>query len=57
LNRTRRQVTDAQAVVSTEVVGAAVTRADREPGTVVLFIRSTQKNNTLKQAQVLQFQV
>jgi len=57
LNKTRADVTDAQAVVSTEVIGAAVTRADGEHGTVVLFIQSTQKNNQVTQAQVLQYQV
>jgi Mce-associated membrane protein len=43
--------------VSTEVIGAAVTKADDEHGTVVLFIQSTQKNNQVAQAQVLQYQV
>jgi Mce-associated membrane protein len=57
LNKTRSDVTDAQAVVSTEVVAAAVTQADGEHGTVVLFIQSTQKNNTVTQAQVLQYHV
>jgi hypothetical protein len=57
LNKTRADVTDAQAVVSTEVIGAAVTKADDEHGTVVLFIQSTQKNNQVSQAQVLQYQV
>ncbi|NYJ04819.1 hypothetical protein [Petropleomorpha daqingensis] len=57
LNKTRADVTNAQAVVSTEVIGAAVTKADDEHGTVVLFIQSTQKNNQVSQAQVLQYQV
>jgi Mce-associated membrane protein len=57
LNKTRQSVTDAQAVVSTEVIAAAVTAADDEHGTVVLFIQSTQKNNTVSQAQVLQFHI
>jgi|tagenome__1003787_1003787.scaffolds.fasta_scaffold20728396_2 hypothetical protein len=57
LNKTRADVTKAQAVVSTEVIGAAVTKADDEHGTVVLFIQSTQKNNQVAQAQVLQYQV
>jgi Mce-associated membrane protein len=57
LNKTRQDVTTAQAVVSTEVIGAAVTSADDEHGTVVLFIQSTQKNNAVSQAQVLQFHV
>ena len=57
LNKTRQDVTTAQAVVSTEVIGAAVTSADDENGTVVLFIQSTQKNNTVSQAQVLQYHV
>jgi Mce-associated membrane protein len=57
LDKTRQDVTTAQAVVSTEVIGAAVTSADDSHGTVVLFIQSTQKNNTVSQAQVLQFHV
>ena len=57
LNKTRDDVTKAQAVVSTEVIAAAVTQADSTHGTVVLFIQSTQKNNTVSQAQVLQFHV
>jgi hypothetical protein len=57
LNKTRADVTNAEAVVSTEVIGAAVTKADDEHGTVVLFIQSTQKNNQVAQAQVLQYQV
>jgi Mce-associated membrane protein len=57
LNKTRSDVTNAQAVVSTEVIAAAVTQADDEHGTVVLFIQSTQKNNTVTQAQVLQYHV
>jgi hypothetical protein len=57
LNKTRADVTSAQAVVSTEVIAAAVTQADDEHATVVLFIQSTQKNNTVTQAQVLQFHV
>jgi Mce-associated membrane protein len=57
LNKTRADVTNAEAVVSTEVIGAAVTKADDEHGTVVLFIQSTQKNNQVSQAQVLQYQV
>ena len=57
LNKTRADVTSAEAVVSTEVIGAAVTKADDEHGTVVLFIQSTQKNNQVAQAQVLQYQV
>ena len=57
LDKTRQDVTTAQAVVSTEVIGAAVTSADDSHGTVVLFIQSTQKNNTVSQAQVLQYHV
>jgi hypothetical protein len=57
LDKTRQDVTTAQAVVRTEVIGAAVTSADDSHGTVVLFIQSTQKNNTVAQAQVLQYHV
>ncbi|MGY1602758.1 hypothetical protein [Geodermatophilus sp. SYSU D00815] len=57
LDSGRRQFTDAQVVVSTEVVGAGVTRADAERGTVVLFLQATQKNNASEQAQVVRYEI
>jgi Mce-associated membrane protein len=56
-NSSRQQLTDAQAVVNTEVVGAAVTRADATRGTVVLVIQSTQKTSADQQAQVVRYRV
>ncbi|MGY1809100.1 hypothetical protein ACI8AF_17150 [Blastococcus sp. SYSU D00669] len=57
LDSSRQQLTDSEAVVQTEVVGAAVTRADAERGTVLLVIQSTQKTNTAEQAQVVRYRV
>jgi Mce-associated membrane protein len=53
----RQQLTDAQAVVQTEVVGAAVTRADASHGTVRLVIQSTQKTSADAQAQVVRYRI
>ncbi|MGY1619080.1 hypothetical protein ACI797_20245 [Geodermatophilus sp. SYSU D00691] len=57
LDSSRQQLTDSEAVVQTEVVGAAVTRADAERGTVLLVIQSTQKTNAAEQAQVVRYRV
>ena len=56
-NSSRQQLGDSQAVVQTEVVGAAVTRADSEHGTVLLVIQSTQKTSADEQAQVVRYRI
>jgi len=57
LDGRRDQITQAEAVVSTEVVGAGVTRADESAATVLLVIQSTQKSNTSEQAQVVRYRI
>lgn len=57
LDKQRQQLTQAQAVVSTEVVGAGVTRADSSNATVLLVIQSTQKSAASPQAQVVRYRI
>ena len=53
LDSRRQQITDAQATLNTEVVGAGVTQADATDATVLLVIQSTQKTTASEQAQVV----
>lgn len=57
LTKARQQLTDQQAVVNTQVVGAAVTRADSSHGTVLLVIQSTQKTKASSQPTVTRFRI
>ena len=57
LDGSRQQITEAEAVVNTEVVGAGVTRADESAATVLLVIESTQESNTSEQAQVVRYRI
>jgi hypothetical protein len=57
LDTRRQQITDAQAVVNTEVVGAGVTRAGTTGATVLLVIQSTQKSTAAPQAQVVRYRI
>src|SRR4051794_14278615 len=57
LDDNRDQITQAEAVVNTEVVGAGVTRADAAAATVLLVIRSTQESNASEQAQVVRYRI
>jgi len=57
LDKQRQQLTQAQAVVSTEVVGAGVTRADSSNATVLLVIQSTEKSAASPQAQVVRYRI
>jgi Mce-associated membrane protein len=57
LNKTRQQLTDSQAIVNTQVVGAAVTRADDSHGTVVLVIQSTQQTKASTQPTVVRYRI
>ena len=57
LTKTRQQLTDQQAVVNTQVVGAAVTRADSSQGTVLLVIESTQKTKASSQPTVTRYRI
>jgi Mce-associated membrane protein len=57
LDSNRDQITQAEAVVNTEVVGAGVTRADDSAATVLLVIQSTQESNAAEQAQVVRYRI
>jgi len=57
LDSRRKQITDSQATVNTEVVGAGVTSADTKHATVLLVIQSTQKSSASEQAEVLRYRI
>lgn len=57
LDSRRQQITDAEAVINTEVVGGGVTRADSSAATVWLVIQSTQESNQSEQAQVARYRI
>lgn len=57
LNSRRQDITDAQAVVNTEVVGAAVGAADDSSATVYMVIQSTQTSSASEQAQVQRYRI
>jgi Mce-associated membrane protein len=57
LNGKRKDLTDSQAIVNTQVVGAAVTRADDTHGTAVLVIQSTQQTKASTQPTVVRYRI
>ncbi|SOD94142.1 hypothetical protein [Blastococcus haudaquaticus] len=57
LDGRRDQITAAEAVVNTEVVGGGVTRAEDASATVWLVIESTQQSNASEQAQVVRYRI
>ncbi len=57
LDSRRQEITDAEAIVSTEVIGAGVTRADAEDATVLLVIQTTRQTNASEQAQVVKYRI
>lgn len=57
LEAQRARFTEVQAVVSTEVVGAAVTRADDATGTVLLVIQATQRSTADERPQVVKYRI
>lgn len=57
LQERRDQITEAQAVVSTEVVDAGITEADAEDATALLVIQSTQRSAAAEQAQVVKYRI
>jgi Mce-associated membrane protein len=57
LDDRRQEITDLQAVVNTEVVGAGVTRANGEDATVLLVIQSTQESAANPQAQIVRYRI
>jgi hypothetical protein len=57
LDERRQQITDAQAIVNTEVVGAGVTRANGDEATVLLIIESTQESTAGEQTQIVRYRI
>ena len=57
LDASRQQITDAEAVINTEVVGGGVTKAGSSAATVWLVIQSTQESNQSEQAQVARYRI
>lgn len=57
LDQRRQEITELQAVVNTEVVGAGVTRADGEDATVLMVIQSTQESAATPQAEVVRYRI
>ena len=57
LDERRQEITEAEAVVSTEVVAAGVTRADAEEATVLLVIQTTRRTNAGEQAQIVKYRI
>jgi Mce-associated membrane protein len=57
LDERRQQITDAQAVVNTEIVGAGVTRVDGSDATVLLVIQSTQASLASAQPQIVRYRI
>ncbi|SCX46861.1 hypothetical protein SAMN03159343_1880 [Klenkia marina] len=57
LNSRRQDITTAQAVVNTEVVGAAVGAAGDGSATVYMVIQSTQTSSASQQAQVQRYRI
>ena len=53
----RERITEAQATVNTEVIGAAVTRANDTDATVLLVIQSTQKSTAARRPQVVKYRI
>lgn len=57
LTNNRKQLTEQQAVVNTQVVGAGVTRADDSSGTVLLVIQSTQRTKAAAQPTIVRYRI
>jgi Mce-associated membrane protein len=57
LDSRRQEITDAEAVVSTEVIEAGVIRVDAEEATVLLVIQTTRQTNASEQAEVVKYRI
>jgi hypothetical protein len=57
LDGRRQAITEAEAVVSTEVIEAGVTRADDEEATVLLVIQTTRQTNASEQSEVVKYRI
>ena len=53
----RQQITDLQAVVNSEVVGAGVTRVDGDDATVLMVIQATQESTASPQAEIVRYRI
>jgi ABC-type transporter Mla MlaB component len=53
----RQELTEAEAVVNTEVVGAGVTRADESAASVLMVIQSTQRTAASPQAEIVKYRI
>jgi Mce-associated membrane protein len=57
LESRRQQITESEAIVSTEVIDAGVTRANDEEATVLLVIQTTRETNASEQAEVVKYRI
>ena len=57
LEEQRDRFAEVQAVVNTEVIGAAVTRADDTSGTALLVIQSTQQSTAAERPQIVKYRI
>jgi Mce-associated membrane protein len=57
LEEQRGRFAEVQAVVNTEVIGAAVTRADDTSGTALLVIQSTQQSTAAERPQIVKYRI
>jgi hypothetical protein len=53
----RQEITDLEAVVNTEIIGAGVTRADTDDATVLLVIQATQESAAGEQVQISRYRL
>ena len=53
----RQEITELEAVVNTEIIGAGVTRADSEDATVLLVIQATQESAASEQVQISRYRL
>jgi hypothetical protein len=57
LDQRRQDITDAKAVVNTEIIDAGITRATDEAATVLLLIQSTQESTASKQPEIVRYRI
>ena len=57
LDDRRQQITEAEAVVSTEVIDAGVTRVDSQEATVLLVIQTTRQTNASEQSEIVKYRI
>ena len=57
LDSRRKEITDAEAVVNTEIVAAGVTQANADQATVLMVIQTTRRTKESQQAQVVKYRI